>query len=125
MLELVSMWRQPKMIAYFALTTTLYAALLYPVSQFSLFGLQADYLRFAMCIPVAFGFFFGPAAAWGAGFGNLIFDATTNSGLTWISILGFLGNFLIAYLPYTLWTKITTEHPDMRSTKKLTLFIGL
>lgn len=113
------------MVAYFAFTTALYAALLYPVSQFSLFGLQADYLRFAMCIPVAFGFLFGPAAAWGAGFGNLIFDAVTNSGLTWISPLGFLGNFLIAYIPYTLWTKITSEQPDMRSIKKLALFMGL
>lgn len=113
------------MVAYFALTTALYAALLYPVSQFSLFGLQADYLRFAMCIPVAFGFLFGPAAAWGAGFGNLIFDATTNSGLTWVSALGFLGNFLIAYIPYTLWTKVTAEQPDMRSIKKVALFMGL
>jgi hypothetical protein len=125
MLDLISMWRQPKMVAYFAFTTALYAALLYPVSQFSLFGLQADYLRFAMCIPVAFGFLFGPAAAWGAGFGNLIFDAVTNTGLTWISPLGFLGNFLIAYIPYTLWVKITTEQPDMRSVKKLALFMGL
>lgn len=125
MLELISMWRNPKMVAYFAITTALYAALLYPVSQFSLFGLQADYLRFAMCIPVAFGFLFGPAAAWGAGFGNLIYDAVTNNGLTWISPLGFLGNFLIAYIPYMLWSKITTEQPDMRSVKKLAFFMGL
>jgi hypothetical protein len=125
MIDLVAMWRNPKMVAYFAFTTALYAALLYPVSQFSLFGLQADYLRFAMCIPVAFGFLFGPAAAWGAGFGNLIFDAVTNSGVTWISPLGFLGNFLIAYIPYTLWTRITVEQPDMRSVKKLALFMGL
>lgn len=125
MLDLISMWRSPKMVAYFAFTTALYALLLYPVSQFSLFGFQADYLRFAMCIPVAFGFLFGPAAAWGAGFGNLIFDAVTNNGLNWISPLGFLGNFLIAYIPYTVWTKITAEKPDMRSVKKLALFMGL
>jgi energy-coupling factor transport system substrate-specific component len=125
MIDLISMWRSPKMVAYFTFTTALYTALLYPVSQFSLFGLQADYLRFAMCIPVAFGFLFGPAAAWGAGLGNLIFDATTNSGLTWISPLGFLGNFLIAYIPYALWTRITSEQPDMRSLKKIALFMGL
>lgn len=125
MLDLIAMWRQPKMVAYFAFTTALYALLLYPVSQFSLFGFQADYLRFAMCIPVAFGFLFGPAAAWGAGFGNLIFDAVTNNGLNWISPLGFLGNFLIAYIPYTLWNKITAEPPNMRSIKKLALFMGL
>jgi QueT transporter. len=125
MLDLISMWRHPKMIAYFALTTILYAALLYPAWQFSLFGLEADFLRFAMCIPVAFAFLFGPAAAWGAAFGNLIFDAATNTGLTWISPFGFLGNLLIAYIPYMLWTKITTEKPDMKSAKKIALFSGL
>lgn len=32
---------------------------------------------------------------------------------------------MIAYIPYTLWTKLTTEQPDMRSVKKLALFMGL
>ncbi|NLF89604.1 QueT transporter family protein [Candidatus Bathyarchaeota archaeon] len=125
MLDIISMWRHPKMIAYFATTTALYAVLLYPVSQFSLFGLQADYLRIAMFIPASFAFLFGPAAAWGTAVGNLIFDAASGNGLTLASAFGFVGNFLIAYIPYMLWSKVTSDQPDMRSIKKLALFMAL
>jgi energy-coupling factor transport system substrate-specific component len=123
MLDLISMWKNPKMIAYFALTAVLYALLLLPVSEYSLFAQDADYLRIAMCIPVGFSFLFGPAAAWGAAFGNLAFDALT--GLSWVTPFGFLGNFLIGYIPYKLYSKITTEKPIPYSAKKLGLFIGL
>ena len=124
MLDLIEMWKNPKMVGYFALTTALYAALLFPLRQFSFFSESADYLRIAMCIPVAFSFLFGPAAAWGAAFGNLLFDVATGP-VSWITPLGFLGNFLIGYLPYKLWSKITLEKPDIKSVKKLGLFVGL
>ncbi len=123
MLDLISMWKNPKMIAYFALTAALYATLLYPLWQYSFFSENADYLRIAMCIPVAFSFLFGPAAAWGAAFGNLIFDAAT--GVSWITPFGFLGNFLIGYIPYKLWSKISAEKPDLKSLRKLALFVGV
>lgn len=124
MLDLVSMWKNPKMIGYFALTAALYAALLFPFSEFSFFSNSTDYLRIAMCLPVAFSFLFGPSAAWGAAVGNLIFDVATGP-VSWITPLGFFGNFLIGYLPYKLWSKITYDKPDMRSLKKLGLFCGL
>lgn len=123
MSELVSMWKSPKILVYFFFTTVLYSTLLYPVWQFSFFAENADFLRIAIGIPVAFSFLFGPAAAWGAAFGNLIFDAAT--GISWITPFGFLGNFLIGYIPYKLWSKITTEKPDLRSLKKIGLFIGV
>jgi energy-coupling factor transport system substrate-specific component len=124
MLDLIEMWKNPKMVGYFALTAALYAALLFPLKQFSFFSESAEYLRIAMCIPVAFSFMFGPAAAWGAAFGNLILDVST-APISWITPVGFLGNFLIAYLPYKLWSKITLEKPDLKSVKKLGLFCGL
>jgi energy-coupling factor transport system substrate-specific component len=124
MLDLIEMWKNPKMVGYFALTTALYAALLFPLRQFSFFSESADYLRIAMCIPVAFSFLFGPAAAWGTAFGNLLFDVATGP-VSWITPLGFLGNFLIGYLPYKLWSKITLEQPDIKSVKKVGLFVGL
>jgi energy-coupling factor transport system substrate-specific component len=58
------MWKNPRMIAYVILTAILYAALLYPFQEYSFFAASADYFRIAMCIPVAFSFLFGPAAAW-------------------------------------------------------------
>jgi energy-coupling factor transport system substrate-specific component len=48
-----------------------------------------------------FSILFGPAAAWGSAFGNLIGDFFGTLGLG--SIFGFVGNFLYAYIPYRLW----------------------
>jgi energy-coupling factor transport system substrate-specific component len=52
---------------------------------------------------MVFGLLFGPAGAWGTAIGNLIgdiFGGTLGPG----SIAGFVGNFLLGYLPYTMWT---------------------
>ncbi|MCW4030556.1 MAG: QueT transporter family protein [Candidatus Bathyarchaeota archaeon] len=124
MLDLIAMWSKPKMVAFTALTALLYFGLIYPFQQFTFFQGNADYLRVGMCIPLAFSFLFGPAAAWGTAIGNIIYDASTAS-LGPISIFGFVGNFLIAYLPYTIWNKLATQKPDLRSIKKVGLFAGL
>jgi energy-coupling factor transport system substrate-specific component len=125
MLDLISMWTKPKMIAFMALTAILYFALIYPFQKFSIFTGQADYLRVGTCIPLAFGFLFGPAAAWGTAIGNVIYDVSTPGGLTLVSAFGFVANFLMAYLPYMIWSKITTKKPDLRSAKKVALYMGL
>ncbi len=124
MFELVSMWKKPQMVAYAVFIALLYPAVMYPFLQYSFFGANADYLRVGVAIPAAFSFLFGPAAAFGAAFGNVIYDVFTNS-LNAASYFGFIGNFLIAYIPYKLWKALTTQKPDMRSAKKVLLFMGL
>ncbi len=124
MLDLVAMWKNPKMVAYAALTAIIYPAVMYPFLQYSFFGANADYLRVGVAVPAAFSFLFGPAAAFGAAFGNVIYDAFTNS-LNAASYFGFIGNFFVAYIPYKLWTAFTDQKPDMRSPKKVLLFMGL
>jgi energy-coupling factor transport system substrate-specific component len=60
-------------------------------------------VRVANIFPMVFGLLFGPAGAWGTAIGNLIgdiFGGTLGPG----SIAGFIGNFLLGYLPYTMWT---------------------
>ena len=62
-------------------------------------------LRVANIFPMAFGLLFGPAGAWGSAFGNFIadlFGGTLGPG----SIGGFVGNFLLGFLPYALWTHL-------------------
>ena len=112
------------MIALVVLTAVLYEALIFPTQGYTIFGGHADFGRVGVGIPVAFSFLFGPAAAWGAAIGNIFRDLITG-GLDWASIPGFIGNFLIGYLPYKLWSKITMEKPDLRSLKKVGLFVGL
>ena len=68
MWDLISMWKNPKMIAFTMLTAVLYAALIFPFQQFTIFGGHADFGRVGIGIPVAFSFLFGPAAAWGAAY---------------------------------------------------------
>ena len=59
-------------------------------------------VRVANIFPMTFGLLFGPAGAWGTAIGNLIgdtFGGTLGPG----SIAGFVGNFLLGYLPYAMW----------------------
>jgi energy-coupling factor transport system substrate-specific component len=60
-------------------------------------------VRVANIFPMSFGMLFGPAGAWGTAFGNLIGDIFGGT-LGPTSIAGFVGNFLLGYLPYTMWT---------------------
>jgi energy-coupling factor transport system substrate-specific component len=124
MIDLLEMWKKPKMIAFMLLTVILYVALNVPTMKFTIFGGHADFGRIGIGFPVAFSFLFGPAAAWGAAIANVIRDLISG-GLDWASIPGFIGNFLIGYLPYKVWSLITTEKPDLRSAKKVGLFVGV
>ena len=60
-------------------------------------------VRVANIFPMVFGLLFGPAGAWGTAIGNLLgdtFGGTLGPG----SIAGFVGNFMLGYLPYAMWT---------------------
>lgn len=124
MLDLVAMWKSPKMISLMLLTALLYPASLYPLQGFTAFGGYADFGRMGVGIPVAFSFLFGPAAAWGAAIGNVIGDIIIFH-VDVSSFFGFAGNLLISYVPYKLWRAITAEKPDMKSIKKFSLFVSV
>jgi QueT transporter. len=124
MLDFLEMWKKPKMIAYVVLTAVLYALLVLPFMQFKIFGGHGDFGRLGVGVVTAFSFLFGPAAAWGAAIGNTIRDATT-SGLDSVTVFGFIANFLLGYIPYKLWNAITKEKPDLRTLKKIGLFVGI
>ena len=66
-------------------------------------------VRVGNIFPMPFGLMFGPAGAWGSAIGNLIGDIFGGT-LTPSSLAGFVGNFLLGYLPYTLWTTLIPFH---------------
>ncbi|MEJ2126277.1 MAG: QueT transporter family protein [Candidatus Bathyarchaeota archaeon] len=102
----------------------MYFVALYPFQALTFFEGYADFGRVGVGIPIAFSFFFGPAAAWGAAIGNIICDvAIFHVDLS--SIFGLVGNFLLGYIPYKLWSKITDKKPDLRNVKKFVLFSGV
>lgn len=83
-------------------------------------------VRPANVFPVAFGLLFGPAAAWGAGMGNLLSDAFGGT-LSVGSAFGFAGNFFSAFVAYKLWGQLgplsSGEKPTMRSSRALAEFV--
>lgn len=117
MRELLAMWRRPRMILLTGVVTIVYPVLLFPFKDLALIpGFTS--VRPAGALPVVFSLLFGPAAAWGSAFGNLIgdvFGGTMNP----VSPYGFVGNFLFGLVGYKLWGTLdrlsTGNRPTMES----------
>jgi len=89
----------------------LYAAILIPFKIVPLIPGITEF-RPANAVPVVCSFLFGPAAAWGAAFGNVIGDFF--GGLGPGDLFGFLGNLLYGLVPYKLWEALTDRAPVPR-----------
>ena len=116
MREILTMWRDTRMIMLVAVTAAVYAAVLIPFKGLTIIpGITS--VRPANVFPVVFGLMFGPAAAWGAALGNLIgdiFGGTFGPG----SAFGFVGNFFFGFVGYKLWGNLgglsSGVRPDFR-----------
>lgn len=73
-------------------------------------------------VPVVAGLLLGPVGAWGCAIGNLISDLFGTFSKA--SVLGFIGNFIAAYLPYKLWYILgKKEVPNVKSFKNIIKFV--
>jgi energy-coupling factor transport system substrate-specific component len=105
--ELFRMWGNTRMVVLTAMVAALYAAVLIPFKLVQLLPGITEF-RPANALPVVCSFLFGPAAAWGSAFGNLIGDFF--GGLGPGDFFGFFGNLLYGMVPYVVW-EATTERP--------------
>ncbi len=105
MRDALAMWQNTRMIVLVAVCAAIYAATLIVFKTAIPLIPGITEVRVANIFPMAFGFLFGPAGAWGLAIGNLIGDIFGGT-LSPASIAGFWGNFLLGYLPYTLWTTL-------------------
>jgi energy-coupling factor transport system substrate-specific component len=126
MREVFAMWKSTRMVVLVALSAALYAALLIPFKGFVLIPGITE-VRPASVLPVVLGLLFGPAGAWGAAIGNLIGDFFGTLGI--ISLSGFVGNFMFAYIPYKLWINLNRVAPreyapDLTDSRKAITFIA-
>jgi energy-coupling factor transport system substrate-specific component len=113
MSELRSMWSNTRMVVLSAICAALYAAVLVPFKVVPLIPGVTE-LRPANAIPVVCSFMFGPAAAWGAGIGNMIGDFFGGVGPA--DIFGFFANVAYGYIPYKVWQVMAQgEQPVIRS----------
>ncbi|NQT84424.1 QueT transporter family protein [bacterium] len=122
MKDAILMWRDTKMVVLTALIGATYAAVLIPFKVVVPLIPGFTEFRPGSVIPVVFSLMFGPAAAWGAGMGNLIGDmlgGTFGPG----SGFGFVGNFLYGYVPYKVWGQMgifsSGKEPMMRSSRQI------
>jgi len=101
----LTMWKNTRMIILVAVCAAIYGAALMAFKTAVPFIPGITELRVANIFPMAFSLLFGPAGAWGTAIGNLLgdlFGGTLGPG----SIAGFVGNFLLGYLPYSMWTRL-------------------
>ena len=96
--ELRHVWRDTRLLVLSAQIAAIYAAVLIPFKVGIPIIPGFVELRPANVIPIVGSLLFGPAAAWGAGIGNVIGDCFGTLGPA--SLFGFLGNFLYGYVPY-------------------------
>jgi len=102
MKEVVTMWKNTRMIILVALSAAIYAAFLIVFKGGIVIVPGITEVRPANVFPPVFGLLFGPAGAWGAAIGNLIGDIFGGSmGIG--SIFGFFGNFFLGFVPYKMW----------------------
>ncbi len=102
------MWRNTRMVVLTAICAALYAAILIPFKVVPLIPGITEF-RPANAVPVVCSLLFGPAAAWGAAFGNLIGDFF--GGLGPGDLFGFTGNLLYALVPYLVRDAVTQAAP--------------
>ncbi|MDD6057170.1 MAG: DMT family transporter [Clostridiales bacterium] len=78
-------------------------------------------VRPANAIPIVAGLSFGAVGGLGCAVGNLIADCFGSFNLT--SLLGVIGNFMAAYIPYRIWYTLRTEKPNVHTWKNLLLYL--
>jgi energy-coupling factor transport system substrate-specific component len=125
MSELFRMWNNTRMVVLTAICAALYAAILIPFKVVPLIPGITEF-RPANALPVVLSLLFGPSAAWGSAFGNLIGDFF--GGLGPGDVFGFLGNLLYGLVPYAVWEAVTDAPPipkTLRASLGLLVVIGL
>ena len=113
MKELITMWKNTRMIVLTAVTAAVYAAVLIPFKVALPIIPGFTEIRPANVIPIICSLMFGPAAAWGSAIGNTIGDFFGTFGLG--TIFGFVGNFLYGYIPYRMWQAFSKDEPIAES----------
>jgi energy-coupling factor transport system substrate-specific component len=123
--ELLTMWKNTRMIVLTALIAAVYAAVLIPFKAIPLVPGFTE-IRVAQVIPPVASLLFGPAAAWGIAMGNLLGDILGSTfGLG--SLFGFVGNFLLGAIPYMMWGRLrilsANQEPTMKGGKQIFEFV--
>ncbi len=111
---------QPKNI--FILVAVMFAVLSASINVMTFAGGYSQ-IRPVNAIPAPVGMVFGPVGALGCALGNLLGDMVRIGTLQGTVVLGFIANFLVAYIPYKIWRALAGDVVDVHSWKKIGLFV--
>lgn len=121
MTEILSPFKQKKTLLQIGLCALVFIGMVIPFKVMVLVEGFTE-VRPVNAIPVVAGLLFGPAGAWGCAIGNLISDLFGTFSKA--SVLGFVGNFIAAYLPYKLWHILNSnEAPNAKSYKNIGFYV--
>lgn len=121
MRELISCWKHTRMIVLIGLCAALYVAVLWPFKIATIIPNVTE-VRPGAAVPIVLSIFFGPAAAWGAAFGNTIGDVLGGT-ISPATFFGFFGNFVYAFIPYRILRSFFPQEEEPRfSAKKWAAF---
>ena len=79
-------------------------------------------IRPVNAIPAPVGMVFGPVGALGCAIGNLLGDLLRIETMKGTVVLGFIANFLSAYIPYKTWRAMAGDVVNVHTWKKIGLF---
>ena len=112
----------PKPRNIFILVAVMFAILSASINVMTFAGGYSQ-IRPVNAIPAPVGMIFGPIGALGCAIGNLLGDMVRIRTLQGTVVLGFIANFLVAYIPYKIWRAIAGDVVDVHSWKKIGLFV--
>jgi energy-coupling factor transport system substrate-specific component len=120
MRELIACWKHTRIIVLIGLSAALYVAVLLPFKIATIIPNVTE-IRPGAALPIVFSIFFGPAAAWGAAFGNTIGDMLGGT-ISPATFFGFFGNFVYAFIPYRIMRNYFASDEPRFSAKQWTVF---
>ena len=80
-------------------------------------------IRPVNAIPAPVGLVFGPVGALACALGNLLGDLPQISNYHGTAVLGFVANFLSAYIPYKVWRAIDSDVVSVHSWRQIGLYV--
>jgi len=124
MRELIACWKHTRLIVLIGLCGALYVVVLLPFKIAEIIPGITE-IRPGAALPIVFSIFFGPAAAWGAAFGNTIGDLLGGT-ISPATLFGFFGNFVYTFVPYrVLRNYFSSDEPKFSAKKWAAFFFGL
>ena len=105
-----------------ALITAMFAILAVSINVMQFAGGYSQ-IRPVNAIPAPVGLVFGPVGALACALGNLLGDLPQISNYHGAVVLGVVGNFLSAYIPYKVWRAIDSDVVYVHSWRQIGLYI--